>query len=240
MKTQSGILSRMPKVLRKSAAVALAGSRDSKHQRMAAVLGAEELDLASFYSVSRQVMSEPSASQIYRNGHRRLNIKQILYDKRRSIEKFPRLSQFSIAELLGYTQNVLLKDTDQFSMASALEVREPLLDYKLVEYVLQIPDEIKYPRYPKSLFVEAISPLLPDEIVHRKKMGFVFPWEQWMRNELKEFCDARITSLCDRGIFDSTDLRSRWRSFQNGSGGVKWSQVWHLVVLADWLENNKF
>jgi asparagine synthase (glutamine-hydrolysing) len=133
-----------------------------------------------------------------------------------------------------------LKDTDQFSMASALEVREPFFDFELVEYVLAVPDNIKYPTYPKSLLVEALKPMLPDEIVHRPKMGFVLPWEKWMRDELWDFCEVRIKRLSRSELLDESALGTLWNSFLTGKNGVMWSQLWHLVVLADWLEANEF
>ena len=141
----------------------------------------------------------------------------MLEEKRDAVARFPLLSQISIAEMIGYTQNVLLKDTDQFAMASALEVREPYFDYLLVEYVLGIPDSIKFPKYPKSLLVESIAPLLPDEIVHREKKGFVLPFEQWMRNELKPLCESRLRSLDERGIFSPGRLDRKWNAFLTGS-----------------------
>ncbi len=239
-KTQNGILQKIPRFLRKSIASTLMYSRDSKRQRMASILNADTLNLASIYPVFRQVMSQQTVNEFCLNGGHEINIQATLDEKASKIGKFPLLSQFSIAEMLGYTQNVLLKDTDQFSMASALEVREPFFDYKLVEYVLQIPDRLKYPKFPKSLLVEAISPMLPDEIVYRKKMGFVLPWEKWMRNELKEFCAGRIAALAARGILDPDRLRILWESFLKGSKGVIWSQLWHMVVLAEWLETNEF
>jgi asparagine synthase (glutamine-hydrolysing) len=150
------------------------------------------------------------------------------------------LSQISIAELIGYTQNVLLKDTDQFGMASALEIREPFFDYHLVEYVLQIPDEMKLGGYPKSLLVDSLAPMLPDEIVRRKKMGFVLPWDAWMRNELRDLCEARIRRLSAVDLFDGRRLADKWGAFLAGSKSVVWSEFWHLVVLSDWLERNKF
>jgi asparagine synthase (glutamine-hydrolysing) len=125
-------------------------------------------------------------------------------------------------------------------MAAALEVREPFFDYRLVEYVLQVPDEIKLPKYPKSLLVESIAPLLPDEIVHRKKKGFVLPWEHWMRNELKTFCEERLAKLEEREIFQPGRLNLKWKAFTGGAKGVRWSELWHLIVLSEWLENNRF
>ncbi len=240
MKTQKSVLTKIPAILRKSFALAISTSNNSKHQRMADILSADKVNLSGVYPMFRQIMSQQTVSDFYKNGHYEISIQKILRAKETEIEDFPLLSQFSIAELLGYTQNVLLKDTDQFSMASALEVREPFFDYKLVEYVLQIPDQIKYPKYPKSLLVESLYPMLPDKVVHRPKMGFVLPFEHWMRNELKEFCQSRLEILAERGIFNSAELLKKWDDFQKGSNGVLWSHLWHLVVLTEWLENNKF
>ena len=86
-------------------------------------------------------------------------------------------SQVTAAEYLGYTQNTLLKDTDQMSMANSLEIREPFFDQELVEFLMSVPDKYKFPLYPKSLLVESLKPLLPESIVYRKKQGFVFPWD---------------------------------------------------------------
>jgi len=238
--TQNGLLQKIPKILRKPFAYALSNSKRSRFQRIADILNADELDLAGIYPMFRQVMSRQTAHNYYRNGNGKHTIQRILDEKRVAVSGFPLLSQITIAELLGYTQNVLLKDTDQFAMASALEVREPFFDYLLVEYVLQIPDAIKLPRYPKSLLVESIAPLLPDEIVHRKKKGFVLPWEHWMRNELREFCEERLGDLGERGILNPDSLRDKWRQFLAGSNGILWSELWHLVVLSDWLQKNKF
>lgn len=239
-KTQKSILPKIPSILRKSIAAAFSNSSNSKYQRIADVFKADIMNLSNIYPMFRQVMSQQIVRDFYQNGDYQNSIQKQLKNKESDISRFPLLSQFSIAELLGYTQNVLLKDTDQFSMASALEVREPFFDYKLVEYVLRIPDEIKYPAYPKSLLVESIYPMLPDEIVYRKKMGFVLPFDKWMRNELKDFCQNRIDNLAARGIFDPDRLITKWQAFQNGKNGVLWSHLWHLVVLTEWLENNKF
>ena len=239
-KTKNSFLPKIPAVVRRSLAAAFSNIGNSKYQRIADVVAADNINLSGVYPMFRQVMSQQIVSDFYRNGHYEISIQKQLKNKEPDISRFPLLSQFSIAELLGYTQNVLLKDTDQFSMASALEVREPFFDYRLVEYVLRIPDSVKYPKYPKSLLVESIYPMLPDEIVHRKKMGFVLPFDRWMRNELKDFCQNRIDNLAARAIFDSDRLNSKWRDFQNGKNGVLWSHLWHLVVLTEWLENNKF
>jgi len=237
---KNGLIPKMPALVRRPAAAVLAATSGSKFQRMADILSADTIDLAAVYPRTRQVMSESIAKEYGKNGNGRDLIQKTLEERSLRIEKFPLLSQFSIGELLGYTQNVLLKDTDQFSMASALEVREPFFDYHLVEYVLNIPDEFKLSARPKSLLVEALGDMLPPEIVDRPKMGFVLPFENWMRNELNDFCSSRINTLAERGLFNADKLSAKWRLFQKGSSKVRWTELWHLIVLTEWLENNKF
>jgi len=240
LKLKKGIYPKIPTTMRKSLAFALSASKRSKAQRSADILRAEGSDISDIYSPLRQVMSKKIVDDLSMFDKSDNDVEDLLRERASSIDGFPLFSQFTIAELLGYTQNVLLKDTDQFSMASALEVREPFFDYELVEYVLRIPDKIKFPKYPKSLLVESIAPMLPDEIVHRKKMGFVFPWEKWMRNELKVFCRSSLGNLAERGIVDGGKLMSKWDSFLNYRDGVLSSHLWHMVVLSAWLDNNGF
>ena len=164
---------------------------------------------------------------------------EIVKELMRNGNELPLLSSVSVAEISSYMQNVLLRDTDQMSMAVALEVRVPFLDYTLVEYVLGIDDNFKEPVFPKKLFVDSVGDLLPDEVVHRKKMGFVFPWERWLNKELKSFCEQRILSLAERGFINKKGLLNRWGNFVAGKPGVRWLDMWLCVVLEHWLEQNE-
>jgi asparagine synthase (glutamine-hydrolysing) len=243
LKIRSGLLNKIPGLLRRPAAHALSFSASSKYQRIADLLSSDKLNLSDVYPTFRQVMSQAAADELWRGESGPPAIRRMLSEKAARIDRFPLLSQLTIAELLGYTQNVLLKDIDQFSMASALEVREPFFDFELIEYVLRVPDRYKTPqntRYPKSLLVESLGTMLPPEIFDRPKMGFVLPFESWMRRELRGFCAERLTKLAAREILDPRLLMEKWNRFLKGSGRVRWSELWHLVVLTEWLENNNF
>ena len=151
---------------------------------------------------------------------------------------FDSFSQVSIAEYFGYTQHVLLKDTDQMSMAVALEVREPFFDHELVEYLLSVPDSYKCSEYPKQLLVESLGDMLPSEIVHRKKQGFTFPWNSWLRNELRDFCQTHIDNLCQRDFIRDGKPELLWKQFLSGDKTIRWMEIWLWVVLEHWLEKN--
>ena len=153
--------------------------------------------------------------------------------------KLPVLSKVSYSEITTYMENVLLRDSDQMSMAHALEIRVPFLDHELLEYVFAIPDAIKYPHYPKKLLVESVGDLLPNEVVHRPKMGFTFPWEKWMKNKMKTYCEERIMSFADREQIRGSKIKSYWNLFLRGSGKIQWSKIWFIVVLENWLSENE-
>jgi asparagine synthase (glutamine-hydrolysing) len=148
------------------------------------------------------------------------------------------LSAVSISEINTYLQNILLRDTDQMSMAVALEVREPFLDYKLMEFALSVNDKFKFPHTPKKLLIDSLGDLLPDEIVNRPKMGFTLPWQNWLKNELKSFCEKNISELSALDFCHKDEIINYWNRFLKGDKIVTWSRIWHLVVLNNWIRDN--
>lgn len=150
----------------------------------------------------------------------------------------PALSRISVAEMSTYMQNVLLRDADQMSMANGLELRVPFLDHQLVEYVLGIRDDIKRPTTPKKLLVDSFSDLIPESVYNRKKMGFVLPYEMWMKAELKSFCEERLNELKKITYFRAKGLDLYWEQFLKGDKRVTWSRIWPLVSLGDWIKEN--
>lgn len=225
---------------RRTAAALLPGV-DQRNSRLRQLLASPSPDISDIYTIFRQIHTPYSLSRLLKgNGGspEKDTVEKLLADKQAEIGRFGILSQISIAEYLAYTQNVLLKDMDQMGMAVSLELREPFFDNDLVEYVLNIPDQLKYPDYPKKLMVESLDGLLPEEIVFRKKQGFVLPYDLWLRNELRSFCDTKIRNLADREYFASDVLMEYWNSFLSGRSSTRWMDIWVFVVLGHWLDKN--
>jgi len=207
----------------------------SHNPRIAQLLKIPTCSIAEAYPIFRQVLSPDSI----RTATSLPSSVPALVPNIKAWSKFPLLSQVTLAELNGYTQHTLLKDTDQMSMAASLEVREPFFDHELIEYVLNIPDKHKYPHSPKQLLVESMGDLLPPEIVHRKKQGFLMPWELWMKKELKSFCNDRIQLMAQRSFINGDMLLTKWQRFLSGDHSERWSELWVFVVLEFWLDKNE-
>ncbi len=91
------------------------------------------------------------------------------------------LQYVSFLESTFYMRNQLLRDSDVFSMAHSLELRVPFVDHLLYGTVLPYLDSGFDKNFPKKILVDGIGDL-PDEIVHRPKQGFTFPFADWMKN----------------------------------------------------------
>lgn len=205
--------------------------------KTAELLGLPEMNFDAAYALSRRVLLQEQFEKLLQD--KNATVPQLYFDHFFEKDETHLISHVSLAEICTYMQNVLLRDTDQMSMAHALEVRVPFLDYTLVEYVLGLPDKIKYADTPKRLLVESLGDLLPPEIVNRPKMGFTLPWEHWMKNELRGFCDEQLAVLKTNSFFSSEGISSHWQRFLAGDKHVTWSRVWHLVVLGHWMKTNQ-
>jgi len=138
-------------------------------------------------------------------------------------------------EMRNYMASTLLRDTDAVSMAQSLEVRVPLLDTPLVEFVGSLPDAVRRRRgAQKALLVEALGDLLPQEILTQRKRTFTLPWEEWLRGPLRARVEASMADPAPplAAYLRPGGARSVWTDFL--AGKTTWSRPWSLYVLNEW------
>jgi asparagine synthase (glutamine-hydrolysing) len=149
--------------------------------------------------------------------------------------KLEQVAATSWLELRTYMTNTLLRDTDSVSMARSLEVRVPLLDTPLVEFVSALPDIARYRRGAhKALLVEALGELLPREILAQPKRAFTLPWEEWLRGALRSRLEASFADPAPplAPHLHAAGVQAVWESFL--AGKTSWSRPWSLYVLNEW------
>jgi asparagine synthase (glutamine-hydrolysing) len=138
-------------------------------------------------------------------------------------------------ELRNYMASTLLRDADSVSMSRSLEVRVPLLDTPLVEFVTALPDVARHrPGVQKALLVEALGELLPKEIVAQPKRTFTLPWEEWLRGPLRGKLEASFAEPAPALAphLHKEGVPGVWRAFL--AGKTSWSRPWSLYVLNEW------
>ncbi|HMK27572.1 MAG TPA: asparagine synthase-related protein, partial [Chitinophagaceae bacterium] len=130
-------------------------------------------------------------------------------------------NQASWIEMNLYMQNQLLRDSDVMSMAHGVEIRVPFLDREFVSLVLGIEPRLKYSGgLPKQLLIDSFKSDLPEPIWNRPKMGFTFPFAEWLGKS--EFVKDSMSRKGKKG----TD---NYHKFINGQ--MHWSQMMSLLLL---------
>ena len=137
-------------------------------------------------------------------------------------------------ETRTYMADVLLRDSDVFSMAHSLELRVPFVDRVLLEWLWPQPAHFKYdPHNTKRALADATSDIVPAAIRNRRKQGFSLPFEHWMLAELRPFLDDTFSpaSLAACPWLEATAAGAMWDDFKQRRGTHSWSRVWTLAVL---------
>ena len=133
------------------------------------------------------------------------------------------------------TEDILVK-VDRMSMAHSLEVRAPILDHKLMEFVATLPSQLKLNGNESKYILKKMNePRLPHDVLYRKKQGFCVPLSDWLKGPLKPL--AHDTLLGDSsGIGDYLDkayVKTLWQSHLRGINDHG-SQIWNLMMFELW------
>ncbi len=132
----------------------------------------------------------------------------------------------------------LLHYEDRNSMAFSIEARLPFLDFRLVEYVLNLPADQKIRGgCTKVLLRDTMKGTLPESVRNRHdKMGFATPEDIWFRTDLRERINRMITSKSfrERGYFASDKVKKSFEDYCEGKKSIG-SAIWSWVNLELWL-----
>ena len=142
-------------------------------------------------------------------------------------------------DIKTYLCDDILAKVDRASMAVGLEVRVPLLDHKFMEFMATIPSGCKLRGgVGKSLFKEAVRPILGAEVVDRSKMGFSVPLESWFRGPLRTMIEDTLFApdAFIRSLLDMATVRRIWQAHQAGAGRME-SLIWAVFMLECWGRN---
>jgi asparagine synthase (glutamine-hydrolysing) len=149
------------------------------------------------------------------------------------------LSLVQYLDLKTYLVGDINTKVDRASMAHSLEVREPLMDHPLVEWLSSLPPDFKLRNGEgKYLLKKALAPYLPAEILYRPKMGFSVPLAQWFRGPLSEPVRKAVLGpvLAETGWFNAAYLRRLVEGHQSGRSDFS-TPLWTLLMFESFLRN---
>ena len=149
------------------------------------------------------------------------------------------LSLVQYLDFKTYLPGDILTKVDRASMAHSLEVRTPFLDYEFVEWVASLPSDVKLKGGEgKHLLKEALRPLLPEEVLFRKKMGFAVPLDVWFRGSLRSHIldVAGGRRLAECGLFEPATLQRLVTDHQSGRRDYS-APLWALMMFDGFLQS---
>jgi asparagine synthase (glutamine-hydrolysing) len=149
------------------------------------------------------------------------------------------LSRVQYLDMKTYLVGDILTKVDRASMAHALEVRVPLLDHKLVEWISGLPASFKLHGHEgKYVFKKSLEPYLSNDVLYRDKMGFAVPLASWFRGPLRERLDNALMGpvLSDSGLFNRAFIREMLDQHQSGRRDHS-ASLWTLLMFESFLRN---
>ncbi|WP_158769093.1 asparagine synthase (glutamine-hydrolyzing) [Paraglaciecola sp. L1A13] len=146
------------------------------------------------------------------------------------------LSKILYTDMKTYLPGGILVKVDRMSMAHSLEVRAPLLDKDIIEFSATLPSDLKYNKGEKKFILkEAFKPVLPDDILYRKKMGFSVPLAAWLRSEIKDLTEDYLFTKA-QGIqqyFDMAVVKQLWQQHQDEKADHS-TVLWSMLMFQMW------
>jgi len=146
------------------------------------------------------------------------------------------VTQMLWVDLMTSLPEDMLTKVDRMSMAASLEVRSPLLDHKLIEFMATVPTRLKLKGLTtKYILKKSVEHLLPKEIIHRKKQGFAAPIASWLKHELRPQVGDYLLSenSQSRNYFDQEYIKRLINDHQNGRSDFS-RQIWALLNFEVW------
>jgi asparagine synthase (glutamine-hydrolysing) len=149
------------------------------------------------------------------------------------------LALIQYLDLKTYLVGDINTKVDRASMAHSLEVREPLMDHELVEWLATLPSALKIRgQQGKYLLKKAMEPSLPNDVLYRPKMGFAVPLARWFRGPLKQRVRDALQGplLAETGWFDAVYLKHLVDNHQSGTSDYS-APLWALLMFEAFLRN---
>ena len=144
----------------------------------------------------------------------------------------------ALFDLKYYLKDDLLVKVDRASMKYSLEVRTPFLDYRVVEFAMNLDENLKLKKdVSKFLLKELLFDYVPREYFNRPKQGFAIPLKHWLKKELKHLVDFYLSDemIQKHGLVNLSVIKKLLKRFAAGEEFL-YNRIWNLVILHQWME----
>ena len=213
----------------------LFSSLGNRYVRASRLFGLPSKDMfVHLWSEQQYMFSEKEIGSLLNLAETNLSVKESWRQiNKMPLSDFEKISLFDIEQYLAYN---LLYKMDSASMANSLEVRNPYLDYRLMEYSFNLPQEYKIKGgTTKYLMKKLLEKYLPKELVYRRKWGFPAPIGNWLSRDLSYLIDSWLNPVLIRsqGIFNEKQVAYYVSEFRKGKKYHD-KRLWALIFFQMW------
>lgn len=148
----------------------------------------------------------------------------------------------SLFDFNHYLKDDLLVKVDRASMKYALEVRVPLLDYRIVEFAFNLSPKLKHKKHcDKYLLKQVLYDYVPSSYFDRPKWGFALPLNYWLKNELNPYIEEYLNpeKIKKQNLLDAKQVEKILTKYKSGDDYL-YGRIWNLLMLELWLEKNQY
>jgi len=156
-------------------------------------------------------------------------------------DSIPLFQKIADLDLQFYMLNDCIIKMDRAAAFAGMEVRAPLMDYRVVEFARNLPIEYRYGKgVQKRILKDILYTYVPKGLLDRPKSGFAIPLQDWFRNELKDFVyDVLSENNLNRiPSIDKEMIRKNIRLHMEHKLNF-YAEIWKLIVLLKWLQGNE-
>jgi len=186
--------------------------------------------ITTFKQFRHNLYTQSFLDQLYTDPQNMLRNKINAFDVNNWKERFP------VADLMYYLPEDVLFKVDRMSMAHGLEVRVPLLDYSLVEWIMQLPWHLRCRRgIGKYLLKKVAKKYLPPLILKPRKQGFTVPINRWLKGDIGTMTKRIFQSrtFANRNIINPDKAMSLLNLHQSNRYELG-HRIWSLLFLEIW------
>jgi len=149
----------------------------------------------------------------------------------------------SLFDIETYLKDDLLVKIDRASMHYALETRAPLLDYRIVEFAINLSPELKINKgQSKYLLKKLLYNYIPQEYFQRPKWGFSIPLDKWLKTDLKPFVKQYLSDdiILKHNVVNINEVKKLLNLFYNEDKQYLYNRIWLLLILHLFLEKQNY
>ncbi len=148
------------------------------------------------------------------------------------------MRQAALRDIKSYLPDDILVKVDRAAMANSLETRVPLLDHRIAEFALSMPQDIHFRGgQSKWLLRQVLYKHVPKHLIERPKMGFGVPLADWLRGPLRDWAETLLSpqSIAAAGMLEAEPIRELWQRHLNNETDGHYP-LWNVLMLLEWIQ----